>query len=139
MYLHNRSLRSQDNKGEMLFIHLREGTCSFLRTIFAPSTMLNQFPLLVSVTMFDGEQLSLTRITRNEMGAYLCIATNGVPPTVSKRITLDVECEFVTSIPPARNIIIAFVCNEYEMYAFIANVVQSAIRGIQRDAIITIS
>jgi len=93
--------------------------------------MLNQFPLLVSVTMFDGEQLSLTRITRNEMGAYLCIATNGVPPTVSKRITLDVECEFVTSVPPARNIIIAFVCNEYEMYAFIASGMQSAVRGAQ--------
>lgn len=44
---------------------------------------------------FNGEQLNLTKITRNEMGAYLCIATNGVPPTVSKRITVDVECEFV--------------------------------------------
>lgn len=28
------------------------------------------------------------------MGAYLCIATNGVPPSVSKRIILDVECEY---------------------------------------------
>lgn len=55
----------------------------------------NQFPLLVSVTLYDGEQLNLTRITRSEMGAYLCIATNGVPPTVSKRITVDVECELV--------------------------------------------
>jgi len=60
---------------------------------------LNQFPLLVSVTLYDGEQLNLTRITRSEMGAYLCIATNGVPPTVSKRITVDVECELVTDIP----------------------------------------
>ncbi|XP_067210814.1 lachesin-like isoform X4 [Linepithema humile] len=51
------------------------------------------------VTMFDGEQLSLTRITRNEMGAYLCIATNGVPPTVSKRITLDVEFSPMIFVP----------------------------------------
>ncbi|MPC76060.1 hypothetical protein E2C01_070461 [Portunus trituberculatus] len=28
------------------------------------------------------------------MGAYLCIASNGVPPSVSKRITLDVECKY---------------------------------------------
>ena len=28
------------------------------------------------------------------MGAYLCIASNDVPPTVSKRITLNVNCEF---------------------------------------------
>ena len=27
------------------------------------------------------------------MGAYLCIASNDVPPTVSKRITLNVNCE----------------------------------------------
>jgi hypothetical protein len=27
------------------------------------------------------------------MAAYLCIASNGVPPTVSKRISLSVECE----------------------------------------------
>ncbi|XP_029042549.1 lachesin-like [Osmia bicornis bicornis] len=45
----------------------------------------------VSVSAYDGEQLNLTGITRHEMGAYLCIATNGVPPTVSKRITVEVE------------------------------------------------
>ncbi|XP_011308372.1 lachesin isoform X1 [Fopius arisanus] len=43
------------------------------------------------VEKFQGEQLNLTKITRTEMGAYLCIATNGIPPTVSKRIIVDVE------------------------------------------------
>ncbi|RZF44185.1 hypothetical protein LSTR_LSTR003825 [Laodelphax striatellus] len=43
------------------------------------------------VNALEGAQLTLARISRTEMGAYLCIATNGVPPTVSKRITLDVE------------------------------------------------
>lgn len=28
------------------------------------------------------------------MGAYLCIASNGIPPTVSKRIMLIVQCEY---------------------------------------------
>lgn len=28
------------------------------------------------------------------MGAYLCIAYNGVPPSVSKRITLIVHCKY---------------------------------------------
>ena len=41
-----------------------------------------------------GEVLDLIRISRTEMGAYLCIAQNGVPPSVSKRIILTVECEF---------------------------------------------
>ncbi|XP_026670074.1 lachesin-like isoform X3 [Ceratina calcarata] len=51
------------------------------------------------VPLYDGEQLNLTRITRNEMGAYLCIATNGVPPTVSKRITVDVEFSPLIMVP----------------------------------------
>ncbi|XP_050584155.1 lachesin-like isoform X5 [Bombus affinis] len=51
------------------------------------------------VSLYDGEQLNLTRITRNEMGAYLCIATNGVPPTVSKRITVDVEFSPMIFVP----------------------------------------
>lgn len=45
------------------------------------------------VMVYDGEVLPLTKVSRNEMGAYLCIATNGVPPSVSKRIILDVECK----------------------------------------------
>ncbi|XP_011064553.1 PREDICTED: lachesin-like [Acromyrmex echinatior] len=51
------------------------------------------------VNLYDGEQLNLTRITRSEMGAYLCIATNGVPPTVSKRITVDVEFSPMIFVP----------------------------------------
>lgn len=41
----------------------------------------------------EGEVLSLTKVTRSEMGAYLCIAANGVPPSVSKRMMLHVHCE----------------------------------------------
>ncbi|XP_015184404.1 PREDICTED: lachesin-like isoform X3 [Polistes dominula] len=51
------------------------------------------------VNKYEGEQLNLTRITRNEMGAYLCIASNGVPPTVSKRITVDVEFSPMIFVP----------------------------------------
>lgn len=28
------------------------------------------------------------------MGAYLCIASNAVPPTVSKRIKVSVDCKY---------------------------------------------
>ena len=42
----------------------------------------------------DGETLVLQFVSRSHMGAYLCIASNGVPPSVSKRITLEVECKF---------------------------------------------
>ncbi|KAJ1521659.1 hypothetical protein ONE63_003305 [Megalurothrips usitatus] len=55
----------------------------------------DQHPIILSrnnkTQEFSGETLHLTRITRAEMGVYLCIASNTVPPTVSKRITVDVE------------------------------------------------
>ncbi|KAL7744505.1 hypothetical protein ACLKA6_017029 [Drosophila palustris] len=39
----------------------------------------------------EGEMLTLSKVTRSEMGAYMCIASNGVPPTVSKRMKLQVH------------------------------------------------
>jgi hypothetical protein len=45
------------------------------------------------VNEFLGEELKLTKISRNEMGVYLCIASNAIPPAISKRITLSVHCE----------------------------------------------
>lgn len=52
-------------------------------------------PLCVPVLEWEGESLELTRISRLDMGAYLCIATNGVPPSVSKRIKVSVDCEYL--------------------------------------------
>ncbi|KAL7732681.1 hypothetical protein ACLKA6_013600 [Drosophila palustris] len=51
------------------------------------------------VLVYDGDVLPLTKVSRNEMGAYLCIATNGVPPSVSKRIILDVEFSPMIWVP----------------------------------------
>ncbi|PRD36616.1 UNVERIFIED_CONTAM: Protein CEPU-1 [Trichonephila clavipes] len=41
------------------------------------------------VPSVEGEFLKLTRTSRLSMGAYLCIASNGVRPSVSKRIMLN--------------------------------------------------
>jgi hypothetical protein len=45
------------------------------------------------VQSVEGDMLSLTKVTRSEMGAYLCIAANGVPPSVSKRMMVHVHCK----------------------------------------------
>ncbi|PZC86692.1 hypothetical protein B5X24_HaOG206254 [Helicoverpa armigera] len=45
----------------------------------------------MQVTSFEGPELNISRVTRQHAGAYLCIASNGVPPTVSKRIMLTVQ------------------------------------------------
>lgn len=45
------------------------------------------------VVEWEGETLHIGKISRMDMGAYLCIASNGVPPSVSKRIKVSVDCE----------------------------------------------
>ncbi|XP_063994284.1 lachesin-like isoform X1 [Diachasmimorpha longicaudata] len=42
-------------------------------------------------TTVEGETLVLTKVTRSEMGTYMCIASNGVPPSVSKQMMLHVN------------------------------------------------
>lgn len=51
------------------------------------------FCFLLLVTEWDGDTLEISRISRLDMGAYLCIAANSVPPTVSKRIKVSVDCK----------------------------------------------
>ncbi|XP_037936284.1 roundabout homolog 3 [Teleopsis dalmanni] len=51
------------------------------------------------VSSYRGEVLKLTKISRNEMGSYLCIASNGVPPSVSKRIPLFIHFHPVIQVP----------------------------------------
>ncbi|KAI5756426.1 hypothetical protein M8J77_025014 [Diaphorina citri] len=41
----------------------------------------------------------MTEVSREHMGAYLCIASNGVPPSVSKRIMLIVQFPPIVKIP----------------------------------------
>ncbi|XP_059474409.1 opioid-binding protein/cell adhesion molecule homolog isoform X3 [Neocloeon triangulifer] len=51
------------------------------------------------VPSVEGSLFNITRVNRLHMGAYLCIASNGVPPTVSKRIMLIVHFPPMISIP----------------------------------------
>ncbi|XP_077512341.1 neurotrimin-like [Amblyomma americanum] len=44
-----------------------------------------------SVMTVEGEYLNISQVNREDMGAYLCIAKNGVPPSVSQRILLQVN------------------------------------------------
>lgn len=51
-----------------------------------------------SVERVEGPELELQRLTRADMGAYLCIASNGIPSPVSKRIMVHVHCKQVKRI-----------------------------------------
>ncbi|XP_014216945.1 opioid-binding protein/cell adhesion molecule homolog [Copidosoma floridanum] len=51
------------------------------------------------VQIVTGSIFNLTRVNRQHMGPYLCIASNAVPPTVSKRINLIVQFPPMIWIP----------------------------------------
>ncbi|CAB0017758.1 unnamed protein product [Nesidiocoris tenuis] len=51
------------------------------------------------VPTVEGSVLLLSKVTRSEMGIYMCIASNGVPPTVSKRLMLHVHFRPVIQVP----------------------------------------
>ncbi|XP_055711592.1 lachesin isoform X1 [Phlebotomus papatasi] len=53
----------------------------------------------------DGERLTLHNVQRTDMGAYLCIASNGVPPSVSKRF--DVKVIFVPVVRVVNQLVAA--------------------------------
>lgn len=66
--------------------------------------------LIAAVKSFSGETLELTGVLRQEMGMYLCIASNTVPPTVSKRYSVDVHCKYHVALRPLisrRSVIVA--------------------------------
>lgn len=46
------------------------------------------------VSQHNGSSLTISKAGRLDMGAYLCIASNGIPPTVSKRVMLIVHCKY---------------------------------------------
>ncbi|GAB0087297.1 uncharacterized protein DMENIID0001_015910 [Sergentomyia squamirostris] len=53
----------------------------------------------------DGERLALHNVQRTDMGSYLCIASNGVPPSVSKRF--DVRVIFVPVVRVVNQLVAA--------------------------------
>ncbi|XP_035211898.1 lachesin-like isoform X2 [Stegodyphus dumicola] len=59
-------------------------------------------PILVGqqkVDLYDGEELNLFKVSRQSMGAYLCIASNGVPPAISRRMHVDITFPPMIWIP----------------------------------------
>lgn len=94
--------------GKQLYFFLSDlkRTLSAFFFFFAVVVEQNQFNLpifsficiiiyeIFAVSDWDGDTLEISRISRLDMGAYLCIASNGVHPSVSKRIKVSVDCEY---------------------------------------------
>ncbi|XP_044012516.1 lachesin-like [Aphidius gifuensis] len=52
-----------------------------------------------TVEVYNDTKLQFYRVDRQQMGVYMCIATNDVPPSVSKRVTLEVNFAPVVEAP----------------------------------------
>ncbi|XP_072749776.1 lachesin [Anoplolepis gracilipes] len=70
-----------------------------------------------SVKTFVGETLELTGVLRQEMGMYLCIASNNVPPTVSKRYSVDVH--FSPSIKVTNQLVAAPINSDVVLQCYV--------------------
>ncbi|KAJ8681291.1 hypothetical protein QAD02_017078, partial [Eretmocerus hayati] len=53
----------------------------------------------ISFPKWDGPELPLRHIKRDQMGVYHCLASNGVPPTISKRISVEVHFPPLIQVP----------------------------------------
>ncbi|XP_073979202.1 neurotrimin-like isoform X2 [Rhodnius prolixus] len=54
---------------------------------------------IIKVETYNGSSLHFWRLDRRQMGAFLCIASNDVPPAVSKRIILNVNFAPMIKVP----------------------------------------
>ncbi|CAL4103782.1 unnamed protein product, partial [Meganyctiphanes norvegica] len=52
-----------------------------------------------SALQVEGDTLVLKKVNRLQMGSYLCIASNGIPPSISKRANLKVQFPPVAWVP----------------------------------------
>ena len=53
---------------------------------------------MVKLDKFIGPNLMIHNVDTDDMGSYLCIADNGVPPIVSKRIYVYVQCKKICKL-----------------------------------------
>ncbi|XP_058454341.1 lachesin [Malaya genurostris] len=68
---------------------------------------------LIRVEAFNGTHLHLPKLERRQMGAYLCIASNDVPPAVSKRVSLSVH--FAPSVRPTSQLLGAPLSSDVQL------------------------
>ena len=64
----------------------------------------NKILFLPKVSIVERAVLRLDRISRLNMGDYLCVASNGIPPSASNRFSVKVQCKFFYSFFAARKL-----------------------------------
>jgi neurotrimin len=104
--IHSVQWRREDGKDIVVRNEGRDKQCNeIFIIIFFTLTLMIIYKLFQLVTkVIDGERLSLSGVLRSDMGGYLCIASNGIPPSVSKRYDIQVNCKWPISDGFKKNI-----------------------------------
>ena len=87
------------------------------------TTILLISNFLYLVESYNGPILSIPRVTPDDLGAYLCIAKNGVQPSMSKRVVVYVQCNYFSYI--LKRIIIHF---EVKLIIFLLLITKSILQ-----------
>ncbi len=58
-----------------------------------------------SVKAVQGNTLVMHHVTRTQMGEYECIANNGHPPAISRKVDLRVNCELQNKLKKLNNVL----------------------------------
>lgn len=85
----------RDDNSKISINKAMSGTLSVVHSLIGTKFLKFNFFFFLGFTVveWEGETLEMSKISRLDMGAYLCIASNGVPPSVSKRIKVSVDCK----------------------------------------------
>ena len=52
--------------------------------------------ILILVFLHRGEVLRLPKVRGRDMEAFMCRASNNMPPTASRRVLLSVNCKYIS-------------------------------------------
>lgn len=58
-----------------------------------PFVLTHRKRVLFAVPSVNSTSLTFWKTDRQMMGAFLCIASNDVPPAVSRRVQLNINCK----------------------------------------------
>ncbi|XP_050665524.1 lachesin-like [Leptidea sinapis] len=87
------------------------------------------------VQTHKGESLELSYVQRSDMGAYYCIASNGVPPTVSRRY--HVQVHFIPQVKAALQLVGAPLGSEVELQCYIEASPKAMNSWYREDALVS--
>ncbi|CAH2040611.1 unnamed protein product, partial [Iphiclides podalirius] len=89
-------------------------------------------------TMVDshkGESLDLFHVQRSDMGAYYCIASNGVPPTVSRRY--HVQVHFIPQVKVTNQLVGAPIGSDVQLQCYIEASPKAMNSWYREDALVS--